>query len=372
MPKPLVLIALGTRPEAVKLAPVHRALESAGATRAEILLTGQHRELLAPVLKDLGLRPAADLKLMRRGQELNELFARAVSGVGAALRRRRPDLVVVQGDTTTAFAAALAAFHERVPVAHVEAGLRTFDHDNPFPEELNRAAVDQLAALLFAPTQRAARNLRGPGAGRVLVTGNTVVDALRWALEQRRPPADAALRRALAAAAPGDAFALATAHRRESQERHLPGLCRAFAEIAERQPRLRILFPVHPSARVRAAARLAAHPRVHLLPPLGYLDAVEALRRSRFVMTDSGGLVEEAAVLGRPTLILRRVTERPEAVEAGVATVAGVEPATVVRWASRLMDDEALYKKMARPAKVFGDGRASERIARACAEFLGS
>lgn len=372
MPKPLVTVVVGTRPEAIKQAPVVRALERRGRTRCRLLSTGQHRELLAPVLRELGLRPALDLRVLRPGQSLNRLFARAVERVGEELARLRPDLVLVQGDTTTAFASALAAFHEGVPVGHVEAGLRTFDRRNPFPEELNRAAIDQLAALRFAPTARAARNLAGPGGGRVLVTGNTVVDALEWALARKRPVSSPELRRVLAAAPPDGVIALATAHRRESQERRLAGFCRAFAELARRKPALHVLFPIHPSPAVRRAAKLAAHPRVHLLPPLPYFDLVQVLRRSRFVMTDSGGLVEEAAVLGKPTLILRRVTERPEAVAAGVARVAGVEPARIVAWGERLLEDAALYRRMARPAAVFGDGRAAERIARAVEAFVGA
>lgn len=371
MPKPLVLIVLGTRPEAIKLAPVARALEARGEVRCRVCVTGQHRELLAQTLRSLGLRTQDDLRLMRPDQPLNELFARAVSRLGALIRRARPALVLVQGDTTTAFAAALAAFHERVPVAHVEAGLRTRDLGSPFPEELNRAAIDALSALRFAPTPQAARRLKREGGGRVVLTGNTAVDSLRWALAQRRKVESAPLMKALRTLRPGDALALATAHRRESQGGEIEGFFRAFQALARAHPRLHVLLPLHPSPRVLAAARRAgAHPRVHLLPPLSYLDSVEVLRRCRLVLTDSGGLIEEAAVLGKPTLILRRVTERPEAVRAGVARVAGVSPRAIVALAGRLLDEPALYKRMARPTRAFGDGRAAERIARAVGAYL--
>jgi UDP-N-acetylglucosamine 2-epimerase (non-hydrolysing) len=371
VPKPLVLVVLGTRPEAIKLAPVVRALKRRGEVRCRVCVTGQHRELLDQMLRAFALRPADDLALMRPDQGLNDLLSKAVARLGALIRKTKPALVLVQGDTTTALAAALAAFHERVPVGHVEAGLRTFDNCNPFPEELNRATIDALAALRFAPTAQAARNLRAPGGGRVLITGNTVIDSLRWVLAHPRPVESSALRRALAAIKPGDAVALATAHRRESQGGAIEGFFRAFDRLAAAQPRLHVLFPVHPSPRVREAARRASkHPRVHRLPPLGYFDLVEVLRRSRFVMTDSGGLIEEAAALGKPTLILRRVTERPEAVRAGVARVAGVAAPAVFALAMRLLDEPAFFRSMAKPTRVFGDGRAAQRIARAIGAYL--
>jgi len=371
--RPKVLVVLGTRPEAVKLAPVVRALRAAGDAAVRVCATAQHREMLDLMLADFGLRPDVDLDLMRAGQDLNAFAARAFERLGRVLRRERPDLVVVQGDTTTALIGALAAFHERVPVAHVEAGLRTGDFANPFPEELNRTLIDEAAVLRFAPTPRAARNL-GPGrrGQSVLVVGNTVLDALCWALARRRPVRDPRLRRALAAAAPGDPVVLATAHRRESFGPALRGLYRAFGRLVDAHPRLHLLVPVHLNPEVRSAARaLGRRPRVHVLPPIGYLDAAAALSRARFVMTDSGGLQEEAAFLGKPALVLRKVTERPEGVRASVALVAGVDERRVFALASRLLDDAALYRRMARPVSVYGDGRAAERIARAIRVRLG-
>lgn len=370
--KPSVLVVLGTRPEAVKLAPVVRELRRSGDLSCRLCVTAQHREMLDQMLADFGLRPDADLDLMRRGQGLNALAARVFDRLGLLLRRERPDLVVVQGDTTTALSGALAAFHERVPVAHVEAGLRTGDLSSPFPEELNRTLIDELAVLRFAPTRLAARNL-GPGRHdqRTLVVGNTGLDALRWSLERERAAREPRLRRALAAAGPDDPIVLATAHRRESFGAPLRGLYRALGRLVDAHARLHVLVPVHLNPEVRAAARaLGRRPRAHLLPPLGYLDAALALTRCRFVMTDSGGLQEEAAFLGKPALVLRRVTDRPEGVKAGVALVAGVEERRVFTLASRLLTDAALYRRLARPVTVYGDGRASELVAGAIRSFL--
>ncbi len=357
----------------MKLAPVARALGAAGDVRVRVCATAQHRKMLDRTLVDLGLRPDVDLDLMRPRQDLNALAARTLAALGPLLRRERPALVVVQGDTTTALAGALAAFHERIPVAHVEAGLRTGDPADPFPEELNRVLVDELATLRFAPTARAARNL---GAGRAdqstLVVGNTGLDSLCRALERTRPARDPGLRRALAQAAPGDRVILATAHRRESFGPTLAGLYRALGRLVDARADLHALIPVHLNPAVRAAARaLGRRPRVHLLPPLGYLDSARALSRADLVMTDSGGLQEEAAFLGKPALVLRRVTERPEGVSAGVAIVTGVEERRVFALASRLLSDERAYRKMARPCAAYGDGRSAQRVALAIRAFLG-
>jgi len=372
MAKRSVLLILGTRPEAVKLAPVARALRAAGV-RARVCATAQHREMLDQTLADLDLKPDFDLNLMRPRQGLNALAARALEALGPLIARERPALVIVQGDTTTALAGALAAFHERVPVAHVEAGLRTGDPENPFPEELNRVLIDELSVLRFAPTPSAARNLgRGRRGQRTLVIGNTGLDSLRWARERERPVREPALRAALARAAPGDRVLLATAHRRESFGPVLAGLYRALGRLVDAHPDVRVLVPVHMNPEVRAAARpLARRARVHLLPPLGYLDAARALSRADLVLTDSGGLQEESAFLGKPALVLRRVTERPEGVRAGVARVAGVDEDEVFALASRVLGDAALYRRMARPVDVYGDGRSAERVARAIKSLLG-
>jgi UDP-N-acetylglucosamine 2-epimerase (non-hydrolysing) len=368
--RPLALVVLGTRPEAIKLAPVILALRARRGLAVRVCSTGQHRQLLAAALSDFGLRADIDLALMRPGQRLNDLCAAALAKLGALIRRLKPGLVVVQGDTTTAMAGALAAFHERVPVAHVEAGLRTFDLAGPYPEEANRALIDALAALKFAPTPAALANLRAERiSDGVAVTGNTGIDALRWAVSRRRRPGPA-LAAALERCGP-EGFALVTLHRRESLGAPLRSICEGLRAVLDAEPGLRLLWPVHLNPEVRrAAAALGRHERADLLPHLGYLDAAAALSRCRFVMTDSGGLQEEAAFLGKPTLVLRRVTDRPEAVKAGIARVAGVEGRGVAREARRLLADRALFARMSRRSKAFGDGRAAPRIAASIARFL--
>ena len=307
-----VLVVLGTRPEAVKLAPVVRALRRRGAVDCRVVLTGQHRGLLRQMLESFELGAAYDFDLMRPGQTLNGFASRALGKLGELLARTRPALVVVEGDTTSALCGALAAFHERVPVAHVEAGLRTFDRSAPFPEEANRVLIDELSDLLYAPTAEAARHLKGLPQGRVLVSGNTVVDAVRWAAARRRPAREPRLAAVLGGLRAGEALILATLHRRESQDGGIESACEGLRRVLEREPAARLVFPVHPNPRVAwTVRRVLRHPRAHLLPPLDYFDAVAALRRCRFVMTDSGGLQEEAASLGKPALVLRRATDRP-------------------------------------------------------------
>lgn len=371
--RPSVLVVLGTRPEAVKLSPVIAALRAGGDIRVRVCAVAQHRRLLDRTLADLGLTPDLDLNLMRPRQDLNDLLSRALAALGPVLRRERPRLVVVQGDTTSALAGALSAFHERVPVAHVEAGLRTGDADNPFPEELNRTLIDDIAVLRFAPTAHAARTLgRGRAAQRTIVVGNTGLDSLRRTLSRARAAHAPELRRALSRIAPGDTVLLATAHRRESFGPALTGLYRALGRLAAARPRLHVLIPVHPNPEVRAAARpFSGRARVHLLPPLSPFDAALALSRAALVLTDSGGLQEEAAFLGKPVLVLRRLTERPEGVRAGVALVAGVDEESVFRQTSRLLDAPARLRRMSRPCRVYGDGRSAERVARVLRRRLG-
>ncbi|TBR21472.1 UDP-N-acetylglucosamine 2-epimerase (non-hydrolyzing) [bacterium] len=353
-----VLAVLGTRPEAVKLAPVVRALRRRGIG-VRLVSTGQHRELLDDALADLGLKADADLRLMRAGQTHVRLAARVLEGLGPLLARWRPALTLVQGDTTTAAAAALASFHAGVPVGHVEAGLRSFDRANPFPEEGNRVVVDHLSALRFAPTRAARANLRreglgGPGS---LVTGNTAVDAVRWAAA--RAPRSR----------PG--CVLATFHRRESFGRPLERMLGALRALAARRADVRVVFAVHPNPAVRRAARaLRPHPRLELLAPLPYLDFVGLLAGCRLVVTDSGGLQEEASALGRPVLVARDVTERPELLAAGGGRLVGREPARLVREAERLLDDAGAWRRMSRARCPFGDGRAGERTAAAVARWL--
>lgn len=358
-----VLSAFGTRPEAIKLAPIIRALHVIPGLRSRVLVTAQHRELLDQVLDVFGLAADVDLDLMRPGHTLAELTSRVIESVDGALAQDPPDLVMVQGDTTTVFAAALAAFYRGIPVAHVEAGLRSFDLANPFPEEANRRLTTQLASIHFAPTQRARQNLLAEGvpSDRIVLTGNSVVDALIWVLAQPNlPPLPAPWREM---SADVDWPVLVTLHRRESWGEPLEGICRALRRAVDDLPRLHLLYPVHPQPRVRetVAPLLGQHPRISLVEPLDYRENAVAMRASRFIVTDSGGIQEEAPSLGKPVLVLRKVTERPEAVEAGTSWLVGTDEESVYDAVRTLVTDHVRYQQMARAANPFGDGHASER-----------
>lgn len=336
--------------------------------------TAQHRQMLDRMLQNFELRPDHDLDLMRADQDLNAFSARALPSLQAVLRRVRPDFVLVQGDTTTAFVTALAAFYERVPVGHVEAGLRSYDRANPFPEEANRVMISRLCDLHFAPTDVAYRNLvaEGIAAKSIVQTGNTVVDALRWAAARPQGLRDPRLRSAFESLGRGDQAVVVTTHRRENFGKPLESLCRAFSALVARHPRLHLFYPVHMNPKVADnVTRLLRHPRAHLLPTLDYFDLIQLLARCRFVLTDSGGLQEEAPSLGKPVLVLRKVTERPEAVEAGAALLVGTETAAVVAAASRLLTDDAFYASMAKGRGIYGDGRAGARIVDSIRHYFG-
>lgn len=374
MARPVILIVLGTRPEVIKLAPVIHVLRRQRDLAVRICVTAQHRQMLDQMLAAFRLKPHIDLDLMERDQDLNAFSARALPCLQRVLRRLRPRFLLVQGDTTTAFIAALAAFYERVPVGHVEAGLRSFDLNNPFPEELNRQLIARLSTLHFAPTDIARANLLAEGVepGAILRTGNTIVDALRWCAVRRQYWRQPELSRALAALNPRDKVVLVTTHRRENFGPPLERLCGAFLALLERYPELHLCYPVHMNPRVRSTVmRVMRHPRAHLLPTLDYFDLIALLRRCHFVLTDSGGLQEEGPSLGKPVIILRTVTERPEAVDAGVAKLAGTDPDAVLEAAARLMDDRAFYQSMSRGTDIYGDGRASLRIVESLRRALG-
>ncbi len=372
-----VLVVFGTRPEAIKMLPVLEELRRRPCLDAIACSTGQHREMLDQALTSFGVVCDIDLGLMQRGQGVARLAARAVLAVTEVLERVRPDLVLVQGDTTTALAAGMAAHYAGIAVGHVEAGLRSFDHRRPWPEEFNRIAVDAMASLLFAPTEGAAANLRAEPnrRGRVLVTGNPGIDALL--ASARRLEADAALcarvDAGLPALAGGRRMLLATAHGRESLGGGFEGICDGLLAIAERGD-VDLVCPVHPNPEVRAvlARRLGGRPGVHLIPPVDHLAMVRLMFRASIVLTDSGGMQEEAPALGRPVLVLREVTERPEAVEAGAARLVGTDPAAIRAEAARLLDDPAAYRAMARPVFPYGDGSAATRIADAIEEWDGA
>ena len=365
MSNPVVLVVLGTRPEVIKLAPVVHALRTSGNLAVKVCATAQHRQMLDLMLRNFDIQPDYDLDLMRRNQDLSAFSARALPRLQKVMSRLKPDYVLVQGDTTTAFVAALAAFYAKVPIGHVEAGLRSFDLENPFPEEMNRVLISRLSELHFTPTPSAGQNLLAEGVSErsIVLTGNTVVDALRWAGAKPHRVVDPALLAGLDSMTGGDKAVLVTTHRRENHGEPLETLCGAFMTLVRKHPELHLFYPVHMSPKVRSVVRrIVRHPRAHLLPSLGYFDLLHVMRISRFVLTDSGGLQEEAPALGKPVIILRQVTERPEAVAAGVAALAGTDARAVVSIASKLMEDGAFYDSMAKGSGIYGDGRASGRI----------
>jgi UDP-N-acetylglucosamine 2-epimerase (non-hydrolysing) len=358
-----VMAVVGTRPEVIKLAPVVAHLHERPATETALVSTGQHREMLDQMLDVFGLVPDVELGVMRRGQRLSDLTAELMRGLGSTLASIRPDWVVVQGDTTTTFCAALAAFYAGIPVAHVEAGLRSGDNQAPFPEEANRRLVSRLARLHFCPTPASANNLvtEAVPPQHVHVTGNTVIDALHWAVGRARE-----LTETMPRVRPRRI--LLTAHRRENHGPALHEICRAVRGLAERGD-VEIVFPIHRSPAVRDVVlpQLERVLGVHLCEPLDYLALVRVLDSCDLVLTDSGGLQEEAPALGKPVLVLRDTTERPEAIEAGVAQLVGTNAANVYDVAAQLLDDPAAYAAMAHPENPFGDGRASHRIVEALA-----
>ena len=357
-----VLVVVGTRPEAIKMAPVVFALSASRRLRPVLLSTGQHRSMLDQALETFALKPDHELNVMRPDQRLDDLLGRMIPAVGRVIASVRPAALLVQGDTTTTLGAALAAFHAQVPVGHVEAGLRTYDPRGPFPEETYRRLVDHAAEWLFVPTARGARQLRAEGipARRALVTGNTVVDALLW-VRANRPPAWPG---ALPAFTPDRRVILVTAHRRESFGRPLRDLCRALRQVAESFPEVEIVYPVHLNPNVRRAVRagLAGAPRVHRIEPVDYVELITLLERCHLVLTDSGGIQEEAPSLGRPVLVMRAATERPEGIEQGTSLLVGTDPKRIVAACRRLLRSPAAWRKMAGRRNPFGDGRAAGRI----------
>lgn len=361
-----IVCTIGTRPEAIKMAPVIGALRAAPWADCRVLLTAQHRELVDSVLDVFGIVPDIDLNAMRAGQTLVDLTARLLGSVADALASERPELVLAQGDTTTVLATALASFYQRVPFGHVEAGLRTGKLDAPFPEEANRVVAGHLSAVHFAPTEAARANLLREGIkpSTVVVTGNTVIDAL-LSTARRDPPIGVALD-------PTARLVLITAHRRDSFGEPLSQVCRAVAELHRRHPDVQFLWPVHPNPAVRPVVEglLGALPRVTLCGPLPYGAFVSALKRSYLVLTDSGGVQEEAPALAKPVLVLRTESERPEAISAGVAKLVGTDPRAIVAESDRLLNDPSAYRAMARGASPYGDGHASRRIVAAIARTL--
>lgn len=361
-----VTCVIGTRPEVIKMAPVVHVLTDAPGVRLTVLCSGQHRDLLAPLAEWFGLSFHHDLGVMTEGQSLSALTARLMTAFERRFGLDRPDLVLAQGDTTTVLCAALSCFYLGIPFAHVEAGLRTSDLANPFPEELNRRVADSIARLHFCPTERAARNLvdEGVAPDGIRVTGNTVIDALHYTTDRlARTPAPARRH-----------DVLLTAHRRESLGEPLERVFSAVLRLVEEYPALSVLYPVHPNPDVRkpAEARLGGHPRITLAAPLDYPGLVAAMRDARIILTDSGGIQEEAPALGKPVLVLRGVTERPEAVELGAAELVGTDTDAIVSACHRLLTDADYYARMAKGVSPYGDGRAAGRIRDAVERFLGT
>lgn len=370
--KKRVMCVFGTRPEAVKLAPVVARLEQSNILEPVVVLTAQHREMLDQMLDWFGVKADHDLNIMRPGQSLADITSRVITGMDALLKESVPDLLLVQGDTVTVMTAALAAFYHKVPVGHVEAGLRTADRYNPFPEEMSRRQTSQLATLHFAPTPLAVENLRREGiTEHVYQTGNTVIDAL---MDTSRRLKDSPVDHKLFGRADFDKYKvlLVTAHRRENWGAPMSQIALALKEIAERYPDVQILYPLHKNPVVRESVEpvFKGHDRLINVEPLDYVPFVYAMQKCHFILTDSGGIQEEAPSLGKPVLVMRTNTERPEAVEAGAARLVGTTTEGIVAGARELMDAPDRYQAMAGARNPFGDGLAAAKIVETIEQYL--
>jgi UDP-N-acetylglucosamine 2-epimerase (non-hydrolysing) len=354
-----VMVFFGTRPEAIKMCPIVDQMKKRGDIQCVVCVTGQHRQMLDQVLECFNVVPDYDLQIMQSGQTLSDITNRVLGGIGEILLREKPNIVLVHGDTTTTFATALGAFYQQIPIGHVEAGLRTYDIYSPFPEEFNRRAVSVVTGIHFAPTEHAKRNLieeKYPEES-VFVTGNTAIDALRITVrnDYSHPMLDWAN---------DSRLILMTAHRRENLGEPLRSMFRAIHRIAEDFPDVKIIYPVHLNPQVREAADsvLGNHPRIRLIEPLDVLDFHNFMARSYLIMTDSGGIQEEAPFLGKPVLVMRNTTERPEGITAGTLKMVGTDEDEIYKQARILLEDSAEYTRMSTAKNPYGDGYASERI----------
>ena len=371
MNKVKVMTVFGTRPEAIKMAPLALELAKRPEFEAVCCVTAQHREMLDSVLDIFGLRPDYDLNVMEPRQTLSTITSKCLNGMDGVLEAAKPDLVLVHGDTSTTFAGALAAFYHKIPVGHVEAGLRTYDKWSPFPEEINRKLVGAIADLHFCPTVSNRNNLAQENiTNGVFLTGNTVIDALQTTVVKDFHFSDVDLNRLDYI---NQKVILVTCHRRENYGQHMTNIMTALRRVADTFPETELVYPVHLSPVVQEAAHkyLDNHPRIHLIAPLSVDEMHNLMARCHLVMTDSGGLQEEAPALGKPVLVLRRETERPEAVAAGTVRLAGVEEETIFQMAAQLLSNREEYDKMAHAANPYGDGRACCRIADAVAWHFG-
>ena len=368
-----VLLVFGTRPEAIKMAPVHRALVQDPRFRVRVCVTAQHREMLDQVLELFGIEPEYDLDLMRPGQDLSTITGSVLEGLKGVLEEAAPDYVLVHGDTTTTMAASLAAYYARVPVGHVEAGLRTGDIYSPWPEEMNRRLTGSIATLHFAPTEAARANLLREGVddARIAVTGNTVIDALLTMVERAREGGEGEFSERFEGIDLDRRLVLVTGHRRENFGGGFERICEALAELS-RTPDVEIVYPVHLNPNVQEPVHriLGSLPNVHLIAPQEYLPFLFLMDRAHLIITDSGGIQEEAPSLGKPVLVMRDTTERPEAVEAGTVRLVGTDTKVIVDAARTLLEDEDEYRSMSFAHNPYGDGAASQRIADALAAAI--
>lgn len=369
MKKIKVMSVFGTRPEAIKMAPLVKELAAREHFESLCCLTGQHRQMLDSVMQIFRLEAQYDLNIMQERQTLSSITTRTLLGMEEILQTATPDLILVHGDTSTTFAGALAAFYHKIPVGHVEAGLRTYDKYSPYPEEMNRTLVGDIAALHFSPTKANAENLRKEGVqGEIFITGNTVIDAMKTTVR-----ADYPLELMDSLLAKGRRVVVLTCHRRENYGEPMENIFRAVRKIVEGHPDVDLIYPVHLSPVVRQCAEefLGGEERIHLIDPVDVEQMHNLMARSFFVMTDSGGLQEEAPALGKPVLVLRKETERPEAVEAGTVRLAGVDYSEIVRLGNALLDDPMVYASMAHAVNPYGDGNACRRIADAIEWYFG-
>ncbi|MDL2220796.1 UDP-N-acetylglucosamine 2-epimerase (non-hydrolyzing) [Eubacteriales bacterium OttesenSCG-928-N14] len=365
------LSVFGTRPEAIKMAPLVKALEADTQFQSEVCVTAQHRQMLDQVLHTFSISPKWDLDIMRSRQTLSYITSAALDGMDDVLSQYQPDILLVHGDTTTTFAAALAAFYHQIPVGHVEAGLRSFDKYSPFPEEMNRALCGRIATLHFAPTQSNKQNLLDEGIrSGIFVTGNTVVDAMGYTVADNYRFEDAALQHIRF---DNMRTVLLTAHRRENLGEGLSNICLAARDILDNFEDVQIIYPVHKNPAVVETAQriLGNHPRAHLIEPVSVLDLHNLMARCTLILTDSGGIQEEAPTLGVPVLVLRKETERPEVVQQGGARLVGTDQAAIASTASTLLTDAAQYQAMAQARNPYGDGKASGRILQAIKHHFG-
>jgi UDP-N-acetylglucosamine 2-epimerase len=360
-----IAIIVGTRPEAIKMAPVYLKLKSDMRTKVTFIATAQHREMLDQVLKVFGIVPDIDLDIMEPDQGLSQVSARVITGVQKALAELKPDAVLVHGDTTTCLCSALAAFYEHIPIGHVEAGLRTYDFMAPWPEEMNRRLVDPICHWCFAPTPKAADNLRSENIPKenIFVTGNTVIDALLMArdiVHQHKPKIKGVSETMLN----DHRLILVTGHRRESFGKPFKAFCSALLQLVKKYQDIILIYPVHLNPNVQKPVKelLGDQNRIHLIPPVEYLPFIYLMDRSYLIITDSGGVQEEAPSLHKPVLVTRELTERPEAMEAGLAKLVGTSKDKIVTEASRLLSDSEAYARMSHGHSPYGDGKASEKI----------